>query len=130
VTADSARPTILIAEDDEAIAAIAREVLAGEGYRVRVAPTHADALAALAAGRHTLVLGDTEGRPVADDDPAHWRSVEELRAAAGGTPVVIFSAHGPNAFAGWRERGFAGLLSKPFDLDDLVATVRALAGDA
>lgn len=117
-------PLILLAEDDAAIADITRDILEEAGYRVRLAPTHAEALAVLRATPCALVLGDTEGSPVADGDPAHWRSVEELRAAAGATPVMIFSAHTPSAFCGYRERGFAGLISKPFDLDDLLATVR------
>jgi two-component system KDP operon response regulator KdpE len=123
-------PAILVADDDPAIAALVREVLEGAGYRVVVAPTHAAALAALAAGRHALVLCDTEGPVVGGDDPARWDSVQAVRAAAGDTPVAIFSAHPPRTFAGWRARGFAGLVSKPFDLDDLVATVRALVGPA
>jgi CheY-like chemotaxis protein len=130
VTAVPARPTILVADDDAAIAALVREVLEGEGYRVRVAPTRAAALAALAAGRYALILTDTEGVPVADDGPAHLRSVEAVLAAAGDTPVVIFSAHAPGAFDGHRERGFAGLVSKPFDLDDLLRAVAALIGTA
>lgn len=124
------RPTILVADDDAAIAAIVREALEDDGYRVVVSPTHEETLVALAAIRCALVLADTEGTVMADDDLAHWRSVEEALAAAKGTPVVIFSAHNPSAFTGYRERGFAGLVSKPFDLDELLATVRSLVPGA
>jgi CheY-like chemotaxis protein len=119
---------ILLGEDAAAIAALTREVLEAAGYRVEVSPTHAAALAALAAARYALFLADTEGPIVADADPAHWRSVEAVRAAAPGTPVVIFSAHDPRAFRGSQERGFAGLLSKPFDLDALLRIVGAIVG--
>ncbi len=124
------RRTILVADDDAAIAAVVREALEDEGYRVVISPTHEQTLLALAAIRCALVLADTEASPVADDDPAHWRSVEEALAAARGTPVVIFSAHPPSAFTGYRERGFAGLVSKPFELDELLGTVRRLVPSA
>jgi CheY-like chemotaxis protein len=121
-------PTILLAENDAGIAAITREVLEDEGYRVLVAPTHAAALVALAATRYALILADSKGTTLACDDPARWRPGEEIRAAAPDTPVVIFSAHHPGAFNGYRERGFAGLISKPFDLDALLATVGTFIG--
>ena len=105
---------ILVAEADAAIATVTREVLQREGYRVDVAPT-----------RYAVILAGTEGIPLADDDPAHWWSVAAVRAAASGTLVVIFSAHHPSAFSGYRERGFAGLLGRPLDLDGLLATVGA-----
>jgi len=130
VTGALPRPTILVADDDAAIAAVVRDALEDEGYRVVVSPTHEQTLLALAAIQCALVLADTEASPVADDDPAHWRSVEEARVAARGTPVVIFSAHPPTAFKGYRERGFAGLVSKPFDLDELLGTVRDLVPGA
>ena len=123
----AARRPILVADDDAAIAALVRELLEDAGYRVALAPSHAEALAALATGRFALVLADTEGQVVGDTDPAHWRSVEEVLAIAGATPVVIFSAHTPSAFGGHLARGFAGIVPKPFDIDDLLATVRRLA---
>lgn len=119
-------PLILLAEGDAAIADVTRDVLEEAGYRVAHAPTHAAALAALRAAPCALVLAETRRRPRADDDPAHWQSLDELRAAAGATPVVIFSAHFRSAFRGYRERGFAGLISKPFDVDGLLAAVRAV----
>jgi CheY-like chemotaxis protein len=117
---------ILVAEDDAAIASLAREVLREAGYLVDVAATHAAALAVLATTRYALILTDTGEVLRAADEPAHWRSVETMRAAASGAPVVLFSAHAPSDFHGYRERGFAGLVSKPFDLETLVATVGAL----
>lgn len=54
---------------------------------------------------------------------AHWQ--EEVRAHTT-APVVIVSAHTASVFRGWQDRGFAGLLTKPFDLDMLVALVAAL----
>jgi CheY-like chemotaxis protein len=112
-------------EDDGGIRNLVREALGEEGYRIVAASTHADALAALRAARFALVLAD----PVSplDTDPDRWSSLECLRAASGDTPVVIFSAHNPDAFEGYAARGFAGLLPKPFALDDLLATVATLA---
>lgn len=89
-----------------------------------VAAAHADALVALAAFRFALVLADTAGATAADP----WSGLEAVRDAAGDTPVVVFSAHHPRVFADFHERGFAGLVAKPFDLDTLLATVRHLVG--
>ncbi len=47
------------------------------------------------------------------------------REAVGDTPVLIFSAHPASAFDGYAERGFAGVISKPFYLNELLATIRA-----
>jgi hypothetical protein len=54
-----------------------------------------------------------------------WAELARVRDAAGPTPVLIFSALQHDTFADWRDRGFAGLISKPFDLDYLTSTVGA-----
>lgn len=121
-------PTILVVEDDDAILALARETLRDEGYRVIGAASVEDARAALSAFRCVLVLTDTMGAS-APADPTFWGGLEAIRAAAGGTPVVIFSAHRPELFDGHEARGFAGVLPKPFDLDGLADAVRRFAGE-
>jgi DNA-binding response OmpR family regulator len=115
---------ILLIDDDPTILEVALDVLPEEGYCVVSASTHEDGLTALRAVRFALVLCDTdgagEGRP-----EARWSALERIRAA-GETPVVIISAHAPGMFADFHERGFAGVIAKPFDIDELLATVRAV----
>jgi CheY-like chemotaxis protein len=117
------RNTILVVDDDAAILALVRECLGDEGYRVVAASTEADALTALSAVRFALVLTDAfVGRAAGALE--YWAALERIRAAAGATPVVIFSAHAEPKFAGFAGRGFHAVVHKPFDLDDLAAAVR------
>jgi CheY-like chemotaxis protein len=127
--AHSARPlaTILVVDHEQSILALVQDCLRDAGYRVVAAPCRGDALIALRSFRFDLVLAGTfAGVDRADDDP--WATVESIRQAAGGTPVAIFTAHNPCVYADFRERGFAGVIVKPFDLDTLVvATARLVA---
>lgn len=43
---------------------------------------------------------------------------------------MIFSAHPARYFGDLRERGFAGYVAKPFDLDLLVATLHGFLSPA
>ena len=120
----TARGALLVVEDDPAIAEVARLCLQEEGYRVAVATTFAQAVEALTHTRFALVLADTLGATAARPDTERWVLLEQLRVVAGYTPVVIFTAHRAQDFAGFAARGFRDLLLKPFDLDELVATVQ------
>jgi two-component system OmpR family response regulator len=125
-TAGHRPDTILVVDDDEAICALVAETLRDEGFRVVAAPSHADALVALSAVRFALVLADAPpDAPALDEE--RWAGLDRLRAAAATTPVIICTAYRPALFDGWRERGYADLIAKPFDLDDLAAQVRAHA---
>jgi CheY-like chemotaxis protein len=114
---------ILVAEDDAATRAMLHDALSGAGHRVAVARGLAEAASALATVRFDLVLA---AAPLGDTDRRRehaWGALERLRALAGGAPVVVATAHRPEHVADWRARGFAALLAKPLDLDDLLATV-------
>jgi DNA-binding NtrC family response regulator len=119
------RASILIIDDDQAIRDLAFEALRDEGYRAVTLASHAEALQHLAAFRFGLILADSPGALEADP----WPILEAVKAAAGDSPVIIFSAHRADHFADYRARGFAGLISKPFDLDQLLATVGAVLRD-
>jgi two-component system sensor histidine kinase/response regulator len=114
------RATILVVDRESSIRALVRACLAEEGYRVVCVPRPEDALVALAAARFALVLTGTFADPVVGDP---WATVGRIRAAAGNIPVFIFTAHAPDLFADFHERGFAGVIAKPFDLDELFAAV-------
>jgi DNA-binding NtrC family response regulator len=116
------RASILIIDDDQAIQDMTAQVLRDEGYRALTLAGHAEAVQHLRAFRFGLILADSAGAGVADP----WAALEAVQAAAGETPVVIFSAHPPHTFDGHAERGFAGVIAKPFDLDALLATVKAV----
>jgi DNA-binding NtrC family response regulator len=80
----------------------------------------AEALAALRTVRVDLVLTDAFRADEADP----WASLARLRQRAQDTPFVICSAHVVDSFDGYAQRGFAGLVAKPFDPDALSALLR------
>ena len=115
---------VLVVDDDAAVRAVVCEVLRAEGYQVVDAATFSEAVEDLANARFDLVLADAhlQDAPVPLGD--RWAVVEQIKALAGSTPVVIFTAYHKRDFAEYTARGFADLLLKPFDLDELLATVR------
>jgi len=115
--------TVLLIEDDASIRELVCSVLDDDGVRVVTATNHGEALTALTTARVGLILTDTVGGSwEAHSD--HWADLDKLRRVAGSTPTIIFTAHPPRAFDGYEEHGFAGLISKPFDIDEFLATVR------
>ena len=114
------RAHILVIDDEPAILDLTAQALRDDGYRAVTLAGHAEAVRHLAAFRFDLILADSAGAGVADP----WAALEAVRAAAGDTPVLIFSAHDPALFADFAARGFAGVIAKPFDLDQLAETVR------
>lgn len=118
------QPTILVVDDDPPILELVGEALRDEGFRVVLAATLKAATGALARTRFDLVLADPVGAFTPGFAAGQWRSLEQLRAHAGDTPIVIFTAHGRNQFADYALRGFCDLVTKPFDLDCLAATLR------
>jgi DNA-binding response OmpR family regulator len=111
--------TILVVEDDVAIAALLIEVLAEEGYVVQIAASGADALAALQADQLDLALLDLNLPSLSG-----WELLETVRAQQLDVPVVIMTASTPAADE-LAAAGAHACLLKPFDLDDLLACVSA-----
>ena len=114
----------LVVDDDATIRAVVREVLRDAGYRVVAAATLEEAAEALRHARVGLVLADAQLADVGAPGGDRWAALEQIRALAGGAPVVIFTAYGECDFPDYAARGFAELLRKPFDLDALLATAR------
>ena len=112
---------VLLIEYDPDIAELVVEVLEDEGYTVRAAGTLDHALALVRAHNFDLMLVDGLSP---NGEQAYANALRVLHAA-GGTPVVLFTAHhhDPERV---RAAGFADLIAKPFDLDQLVERVRAL----
>ena len=115
---------LLVVEDEPAILDLVREALRAEGYRVAVASDFDQAADALTHTRFDLVLADALGAATTDPAADRWAVLERIRDLAGSAPVIIFSAHRESDFADFRERGFRDLLLKPFDLDELLDTVK------
>ncbi len=117
--------TVVIVEDQQAIAELLCDVLTDAGYAATWAPSARDAAAVAKDLSADVVLLD-----VMMPERNGWTVLEELRAdpATHETPVVIISAvydrPGLHALPAGGPIRFA---AKPFDIADLMETVATLA---
>jgi len=110
---------ILLAEDDEAQREVLVEVLEVEGYRVLSASGPNEVLAGLGKNP-ALVLLDLVG-------VASPQVMSALRGVAKRPALLVMSGDG--SLPDVAERlGADGYLTKPYDLDDLLARVRDALG--
>lgn len=116
--------SVLVVEDDQDLSSLLEMVLADAGYRVRTAPDGRAALAAVAEEMPGVILLDMR-MPVMNG----WEFARAFRARHGrACPIVVVTA-AENARLRAEEIGAEGWLAKPFDLDDVLATVdRQLQG--
>ncbi|MCC7370647.1 MAG: response regulator [Chloroflexi bacterium] len=114
---------VLVVEDEESIAQFVTDVLRDEGYEVRRALHGRDALDVLEDWTPDLIVLDLM-MPVMDGRA--FRTAQ--RALEGGwdrIPVVVLSgAREARAIAD--ELDVAATLTKPFDIEDLLATIARL----
>jgi two-component system cell cycle response regulator DivK len=113
---------VLIVEDNERNMKLVRDILTAIGYQPVEATTGEAALTLAAEENPALVLMDIQ---LPDLDGA--AALERLRSneQTAGIPVIALTAQ---AMQGDKERflaaGFDGYLSKPVDVDELIATVK------
>jgi two-component system, OmpR family, phosphate regulon response regulator OmpR len=112
---------ILLVEDDPRLAEMLSEYLGQAGFRIRIAPSGAAALADLAAGKFDgvvldLMLPDMDGLDVC----------RQMRTASD-TPVLMLSGRGDavDRIVGL-ELGADDYLPKPFQPRELLARLRAI----
>lgn len=123
-TSSTRLPTVLIVEDQQAIAELLLDVLNDSGFDAQRAPSAVDAAALARRMKADVVLLD-----VMMPDRNGWEVLKDLRAepATLDTPVIIVSAvydrAGLHALPAGGPIRFA---AKPFDIADLVATVTEL----
>jgi len=117
--------TILVVDDDPEVFALARDILAGEGYHVLEAPGGEDALRVAEgyAGPIHLLLTDVvmpgmSGRELAD----------RLRSIRRETKVLFMSAFSAELLADYGVISGDPLITKPFTLADLAHKVREILG--
>lgn len=119
MTSDFA-PRLLIAEDDAELRETLQLVLSDEGYQVTTASSLAEALALTNEQAFDFVLTDLFR--VSSDPPL--QSALPLLKEAAPTPVGILTAW-PLSEEEALQAGFAFLIEKPFDLDELMSTLAA-----
>jgi DNA-binding response OmpR family regulator len=108
---------VLVVDDDAGIRAMVTDALRFEGFEVAEAAHGAAAVAAIEAATPAVVLLDMR-MPVLDG----WGVARWLRERELGVPVVVMTA-AADARRWAEEIAAAGLLAKPFDVDELVRMV-------
>jgi len=113
---------VLLVEDDRMIGDSLRESLRAEGYAVDWVRDAEAAVAATGTERFDLLLLDL-GLPRASG----LEVLRTLRARGDATPVIVLTARdGPGDRVAGLDAGADDYLVKPFDLDELLARMRAL----
>lgn len=110
---------ILVVEDDEEIRYIVGSALADEGWEVCEAANGRAALARLTDYRPDVILLDLT---LPGMDARAFRAEQRSRGLLMEVPLVVMSAR-RDAPALADELGAFATLAKPFDLDELIATV-------
>ncbi len=113
---------MLLAEDDPELAAMLVELFTAEGYSVDAVSDGQAALHRALAGHYDVAVFD-RGLPHVEGLVV----LSRLRRAGWTTPVLVLSAYGAAAdrVAGL-DAGAEDYLGKPFDVDELLARIRAL----
>jgi DNA-binding response OmpR family regulator len=114
------RPIVLVAEDDADLRSLVALTLADAGIDVDEACNGQEALAHVKERRPDLVLLDMM-MPVMDGR-TFCTGLHGMGDGVGPTVVVMTAAERAPQLAA--EVGAAGWLAKPFDIDELLATVR------
>lgn len=112
-------PVVLIVDDDPYILEFVEMVLADEGYQVITAGNGQQALDVVTRRQVDLVLLDMR-MPVMDG----WEFAAALKEANLDPPIVVMTA-AADAEKRRAEIDAEGCLAKPFELDDLIRTVRS-----
>ena len=108
---------VLIVDDDQSILTTISEILELEGYPFITASDGAEAVRRIVAEQPVMVLLDMR-MPVLNG----WEVARTLREQGVMVPLVVMTAAQDARL--WSEQiGAAGFLAKPFDLEDLLATI-------
>ena len=118
--------TVLLVEDDASIALVINAALEAEGFAVTCCDSIAERDRLLAANHYTLLLTD-----VMLTDGDGLETLGAVRAAAPDMPIIVLSAQNTlDTAVRASDTGAFEYFPKPFDLDELVSTVRAAVGNA
>jgi signal transduction histidine kinase/ActR/RegA family two-component response regulator len=121
---ESDRPQVLLVDDDETVRTAVGDMLRGAGYGVTLAGSGLEGIAKVREreGAYDLIITDL-GMP----DVPGWEVVEAVKQVDVTTPVVILSGFDrARATRRARELGVDLVISKPFDIQEFLTTVRGL----
>ncbi|HEY8648716.1 MAG TPA: response regulator [Candidatus Limnocylindria bacterium] len=112
------RPRVLVIDDDEELCGTICEALRDDGFAAASVPHGAAALEMVKLNEPALLLLDLR-MPIMDG----WSFVQQYRRAAVAPAAIILMSANPDLPGIADQLGADGHLRKPFDLDDLRATV-------
>lgn len=112
-------PTILVADDEADVRSLILALLEDEGYRVVVAANGRAAIEVVERRRPDLILMDVM-MPMMDGREAARRLRQRPESAS--IPIVLMSAVANDGL----QPEVQAFVAKPFDLDDLLATIDRL----
>jgi CheY-like chemotaxis protein len=121
--ATGAHQRILVVEDTEAVRDLVCVILEEAGYAVIATIVPANAATLLQEVDFDLVIADS----YSSIPSGTFASTAAVLAAAGNTPVALFTAHRIELSQA-QAAGFRTVITKPFDLDALLEQVAALLG--
>jgi DNA-binding NtrC family response regulator len=111
---------ILVVDDEQIILDLLKRVLTREGYQVSTVLCSDDAIMEVRNGNYDLAIADVG---------LHCSDGRELLRVIGrvspGTAVVLMTGYAEDRIVRFAREYARGLLEKPFDLEELLATVRA-----
>jgi len=120
-----ARDQILVVEDNARNMLLIRDLLQATGYRTLEASTAGEALVRAIEYRPALVLMDIR---LPDMDGVEALRRLRMDSGTASIPVVAVTAQAMKGdVERFREAGFDGYLTKPVDIDELLATVARFA---
>ena len=121
---------VLVVEDDAALSTLVGDLLSDAGYRPVTIADHAQIGTAVERWQPRCVILDGELNP--DGQTRTWSDAAAIRRAHPTLPVLMFTADGAalaEAEAGTSRRSrdarFAGVVSKPFVVEEFLATVKS-----
>jgi signal transduction histidine kinase len=128
-------PNVLLVEDDTALSELVGALLAQAGYNPVTIADHAQIGAAVARWRPHCVILDGEVRSTGAS--RSWDDAAAIRRAHPSLPVVMFTADSAalaeadaNTSTRSRAASFAGIVGKPFVVEEFLATVRSAVDGA
>jgi len=117
--ADTPR-SVLVVDDEPEIRALLTDLLKDDGYKVRTANTGAEALESVAKDLPDLVMMDVK---LPDQDGLGV--LKTLRREHGELEVIVMTAFGGSSTAiKAMEHGAYDYVTKPFEIEDLLATLK------
>jgi two-component system, NtrC family, response regulator AtoC len=118
--ADSSTRSVLVVDDEADIRSLLTDLLKEEGYAVKVAKSGAEAIAAITENVPDLVMMDVK---LPDQDGL--AVLKQLKREHAELEVIVMTAFGGSSTAiKAMEHGAYDYVTKPFEIDDLLATLK------